>query len=214
MKKIVLSFLTTFFLFNAYCQQGIKQDLNHVATITFPDTPKFQQLKVGAIYTVFTNHKLYIAQAAPVQKNLKDLLTRHLDDSIYQGAITGSLKQAKGKLIYKKKITAHGLTGIEFCYTSPIGMVNYYRYHQAFYFNSTLVLYGYWAPDSLKSDDKGLRDFFGTFKVTIKDSEIRQGNARDLGFKTGKIIGTLLFIAVIIAIGFGIVFIIKKITYK
>jgi hypothetical protein len=214
MKKIFIIISILLFSFNAYCQHGYNIDFQHVATITFPNTPKSQTTKAGVLYTYAENERLYIAQASIIKKRGVDLFKSHLDDSIYAGVITGSLQRSQGKLVYKKNIEANGISGVEFCYLAKIGDVNYYRYHQTFYFNNVLVLYGYWSPDSLKANDKDLRTFFGTFKLTIKDEEVRQGNASELGYKTGEIIGVLLIIGIVVLLGFGVVYIIKKITYK
>ena len=214
MKKVILFFLVLFYSTTAFCQQRYKQQLNHIATITFPDTPKMQRDSEDTFYSVAANGRVYVAQVGEAKKSLKELFTSHINDTIYAQIIEGSLTGTKGKLLYKKNIEVNGLDGVEFCYTAKVDSQKYYRYHQVFYFNNTLISYGYWTPDSSRSDNKALRAFFGTFKLTINDDDVRQDNVSDLAFRFGYVIGGLAFIGVIAGIGFGIVFIARKIGYK
>jgi hypothetical protein len=214
MKKALLCFLVLLYSITAFCQHLYKQNLNHVAQITFPDTPKMQHDNAGTFYSVTVDRNIYLAQVAIAKKSLRDLFTSHLNDSIYSGVIEGTLTASKGKLLYKRKITVNGLDGVEFSYRAKIKSLNYYRYHQAFYFNNTLVLYGYWTPDSLQSDNKAIKAFFGTFKVTLPDDEVRQDNVSDIAFRFGYVLGIFLIVSVIVLMGFGIVFIIKKFANK
>ena len=214
MKKFLIAFLTVFYSITAFCQHGYKQDLNHIATITFPDTPNVGHNQMVTIYGETYNGVVYFVKVTPLHKSSQDMLVNHFNDSVYTGIITGSLNSSKGKLLYKKNIKINSLNGIEFCYMVKVGSVNDYRYHQVFYFNNTLILYGYWTADSLHSNNKDLKAFFGTFKLTIKNDDIRQGNTKVVSYKAGEIIRMFLIIALIVLLGFFTVFIIKKIAYK
>ncbi len=214
MKKTIVIILFNFFLLSAYSQHIYKLDLNHVASITFPDTPKTKPNSVGIISTLVFDGKLYIAQVTPFHKSFKDLFTTNLNDSVFSGVIKGSLNSSKGKLLYKKNITVNGLDGVEFCYTAKIGDVNYYRYHQTFCFNKTLVLYALWSKDSLRSDSKDLKSFFRTFKLNSNNVGGDDSTAYQLGHIAGKAIGVIIVIGFFILVGFGVIFIIKKFIYK
>jgi hypothetical protein len=212
-KKLIIIFLLSL-SFSTYGQRSYLQNLDSVATITFPNTPSIENTETGKFYSLKIGDVIYIAQSDIAEKNFKDLFTRHLSDSIYDGVIEGTVTALKGKILYRKKISLKGLEGVEYGYKAKIKDSDYYCYQQAFFFNHNFILYGYWSPDSLKTNDKGLRTFFGTFKLTINDDEIRQGNASDLGYKAGEFMVILLIIGVVVLLGFGVVYIIKKITYK
>jgi hypothetical protein len=77
-----------------------------------------------------------------------------------------------------------------------------------------LLIIGRWSADSLKSDDKNLKEFFDTFKVKLNSDDIRQDNTDEIAYKVGYGIGTAAFIGVILLIGGLIVFIIRKVAYR
>jgi hypothetical protein len=214
MKKNKLTFLILLYAFPAFCQHSYKQQLYDLATITFPDTPKVQHDTDRTFYSVAIHRRLYIAQVGKAGKSLKELFTSQSDDTVYAQVIKGSLSGTNGKLMYKKKIEVNGLQGVEFAYTAIINSQNYYRYHQLFFFNSTLISYGYWTPDSLQRDNKDLRAFFGTFKLAIDDDDVRQDNVSEIAYRFGYLIGALAIVGVLVAIGFGVVYIIKRIAFK
>ena len=209
MKKIVPLILVAFLPFAAFSQQGYKQDLDHIAVITFPDTTKATTKDDETIYALNESRIVYLAAITHIDKGVKDLLNKNSNDSLYDGLISGSMENSKSRLLYKKHIEAAGLDGVEFAYSADEDSVISYRYHQAFYLNNTAILLGYWSIDSLKADDKGMRSFFGSFKLKIKPDEVRQGNSDEIAFNIGKIIGYLLIPIVVIGLGLGIVFLLS-----
>jgi hypothetical protein len=213
MGKIFITFIIALYSTLGFCQNGYKQDLNQKANIIFPDTPKARHNKAGILYSLIDHKNIYLAQVTIAEKGLKDMVTSNLEDSVYANIVTGSLNASKGKLLYKKKIKVKGLRGIEFGLTSKIDSQNYYKYHQAFYFNETIILYGFWTTDSTRNSED-LKRFFNSFKLAIKSEEVIQGNAKELGHKTGKIIAEFLLIVFIALIGLGLVIILRKIIYN
>jgi hypothetical protein len=209
MKKLILFFLVLFYSITAFCQHSFKQNLKNVATIILPDTPKIEYTKRGTIYIVRKNRVIYISQVAQLNKNLEDFLTEHLADSIYEGFIKGSLKDG-GTLFYKKNIYVNGLHGIEFGYVKRYDSITSYRYHQSFYFNNILIANGFWSRDSLRSDNKEIKAFFSTFKLTIREVDVDQGNLADKVFNWR----TVLIIGSIFLLGILIIYIIRRLTYK
>lgn len=197
--------------FAGYSQHVYRQELNQVATINFPDTPKATPTKVGIVYTLADSGRVYLAEASVIRKRFIDFFSDHFNDQLFAGVIEGSLKNTAGKIIYKKSIKVNGLDGIEFCYSAKIDSTIYYRYHQVFYLNNTLVFYGYWSSDSLRSDDKNLRSFFRTFKLTGKTDN---STALRLGYIAGKVFGVIIVIGLILLVGLGAIYIIRKMVYK
>jgi hypothetical protein len=198
--------------FASFCQRSYKADLNQLGTITFPDTPKYKQVKASDFYSLSSNRGVDIAEVTPINKRFKDFFTSHLTDSVYKRVVDGSLKIAKGKLLYKKNIRVNGVDGIAFGYTSKFNGVNYYRYHQSFFFNKTLILFGYWSRDSLQTDDKDLKAFFGSFKLSIKASDISQDNAPTFVPYLAYGIGFVLFFVIVGLLVFAVVFVAKKMS--
>jgi len=128
--------------------------------------------------------------------------------------MVGTIQSSHGKLLYKKKITVKDLEGMEFGYTVNTHGQKFYGYSRTLYLNSVLLIIGRWSADSLKSDDKNLKEFFDTFKVKLNSDDIRQDNTDEIAYKVGYGIGTAAFIGVILLIGGLIVFIIRKVAYR
>jgi hypothetical protein len=214
MRKIIITFFIGFCSFTGYCQQEFVINLKHLATITFPDTPKINIKSTDTVYVAVKSGAIYVAAATHAQKSLKELLTEHILDSMYNSVIVGTLQSSHGKIIYKKKIYLKKLEGLEFGYTISTKDQTLYGFNRVFYLNSTLLNFGRLSRDSLKSDNKELKDFFNTFKLTVSEDNITQDNSSEIGYKIGYGIGTIAFIGVICLIGWFIVVIIKKVTNK
>jgi hypothetical protein len=213
-RYFVIVFIALANSITAYSQHPFKQDLEGVATITFPDTTKVDTISTGKVYILNYNNTIYWAQHADIKEGVNDLLSNDNLDSTYNHFITGVLKGSKGKIIYKNNITINGLYGVELGFTTITKGRQYYCYQQTLYLNDDLISYSVWSLDSLKKDDKKITGFFKTFKLTINKDDIRQSKASKLGYKFGYVVGILLIIGIVVLLGFGVVYIIKKITYK
>jgi hypothetical protein len=213
MRKIITTLLVGLYSITAYCQHGFVINLKHIATITFPDSPQYKQSSHDTVYVaVSKTGAIYLAEATHVQKSVKELFNKHVLDSIYNGVIIGTLSSSHGKVLYKKNILVNNLNGIEFGYTVLIKNQIFFGYNQVFYLNKTLINYGLWSKDSLKSDSKPLKVFFGTFKLTVDADDVRQDNSTEMAFNIGYVIGIVMVIGVIVLFGLIIVFIIKRLT--
>jgi hypothetical protein len=210
MKRIAPLFLVALLPFFAFGQKGYQQDLGKIAAITFPDTPRTTVKNDETVYGLNDSGIVYLAIAAPVKKGLKDIFTKNINDSLFQGVIIGSLRSSKGKLFYKKPIELNGLKGLEFGYECEQDSVRSFRYHQTFYVNGTLIFYGYWSKDSLQADDQGMRAFFNSFKLKIKAKDIVQDDGSKLAYTVGKGIGYVIIAMVIVLLALGVVFLIRK----
>jgi len=210
MKKILPLVLLALIPFAVFSQQGYQQDLNHVASLTFPTKPTATVQDVKTIYVLSDSGIVYLAAVAPYKKGVKDLFTKNINDSLFHGAMQGSLQSAKGKLIYQKPVDMNGLKGLEFAYQADLDSVKSYRYHQVFYLNNTLIFYGYWSKESLQTDDKGMRSFFNSFTLKVKPTEANQQDASNLAYNVGKGIGYVLIAGAIVLLGLGVVFLIRK----
>jgi len=197
---------------NAYSQHPFVQNLNDIATITFPDTPKANNIKGYTLYILKKNDLAYLAEASSIRQGLRDLLSPNGLDSTYNGFIQGFVSSSNGKLLYKKNTSSNGLNGIEFECLGSKNNRKFYSRNRLFFCNNILIDYSVLSADSVQSDDKRVSTFFNSFKLTIKKTQIRQDNFVELGYRAGKIIGVLLVLAVISSIGGLIVFLIIKLT--
>jgi hypothetical protein len=214
MKTIVAFFTVTLIAFASYGQHPVIQDLNKVASVTFPDTPKAQTIKTFTIYVLKKDDLVYLAEATPVNENLRDMVSPGTVDSTYNGFIKGIIKSTNGKLIYRKSIIFNGITGLEFETVGSKKEQKFYSHHRVFYFNHTLIDNSVLYVDSLQKNDKRIHLFLNSLKLTIDRSKVRQGNSEELGYLTGKIIGFLIVIAVIVAVIGLFVFLIIKMANR
>ncbi len=214
MRKILITLILIFFSFDSYCQHPYKQNLQDIATITFPDTPKTKIISAETFYYFHDKGSTYICEAMPLSTSLSDILKGNSIDSLYTVFINSALAPTKSHTFYKNNIIANDLKGVEFGFKFQAKGRTCYSYQNVFYLNDVLINYSYLSLDSLNKNDKRITDFFKTFKLTIKKEEIRQSNAAELGHITAYIFMAFVIIGIIALFGFGIVFIIRKVTYK
>jgi hypothetical protein len=210
MKKTVVTLLIAFFSITAYCQKSYVQNLGGIASITFPDTPKSQKVLSGNVYILPSNGVLYFAQTGKAEKNVKDMLNSDLLDTVYNGLIKGTMIGSGGKLDYQKKINLNGVIGVEFGYKAHVQNKIFYCCNQAFYLNNLVVIYALWSPNPIPSDDKTLKSFFSTFKITLEKGAIRQSNASDIGFFVGTAFAKILAYGILVAIILGVAFLVRR----
>ena len=211
MKKFVsILFVIPLIWQTAFSQGSYIQRLQNVATITFPDTPQTKTVNSVRIYVARNSQAVYMAESNPLESGFKDLISKGYLDSVYTGFMSGALGKTNGKVFYQNKTKINKLNGFEFGYTTQVKNKKYFIYNRVVYLNDNLISFAFMSADSLKKNDKGIAEFFGTFRLTIKEDEVRQVDG-ELGYKAGNIVGYFLVLTVIAMIGLGIVFLIKRI---
>ncbi|HZY39425.1 MAG TPA: hypothetical protein VFE53_22370 [Mucilaginibacter sp.] len=222
--KISALIIFTFLLpLSAFSQDGYQQDLKQIASITFPEKPKSAEKNSKTIYVVNRNGAIYVATASPVYKDYYGLEKKISPDSLFNKFITASLYYSACHLLYKKAVEMNGLKGMEFGYQTVAdpdlsdqnNKVLYfddsqksYRYYQVFYVDNTVITFGYWTRTPLRADDKGLRAFFNGFKLNRKPNP----NASNLAYKIGKGIGYALIAGMIVLLGLGTLYLMRKLS--
>jgi len=219
MKKLTLIVLAIFYSITGFGQHTFVQNIKGMARITFPDTPKIVKAPPDTVYTLNNNGLYYTARIFKIKINTHYRFMKHIADTVYNNLEKVYVKGANGTIIYKNKTLVDGWNGFEFAYKKQtLPGSNQYIYYQSLYLNDSLFVCSVWSNDSLRKDDKNLKAFFTTFKVTLSDDDVRQDNtsdiARNLGMFIGKMIGYGLVVIIIGLLGLGVVFIIRKIVYK
>lgn len=212
-KIIVLTVLIGCFATVGFGQYTYKQKLGNLATVMLPDTPKLQSVSGVNTYVARYKGVIFLTHLANMEGGFRDLLNNTNADSLYNSYLDGLVKESKGKLFYKNKIDIDGLNGLEFGYRIKIKGQNTYLYQRIVCLNDSLVSCGILASDSLSNKDKNLKVFFDGFRI-LNASEARQDVSSNLTYKSGKVIGFLMFLCIPILIGLGIVFLVRKIIYK
>jgi len=182
MKKILISVFILFNSITAYCQHPYIQDLQSEAQIIFPDTPKIE-FDDGATYYNFTgNSRIYFAQVIDLNKINPNSINSNIPDDIYNQFISSAINPLKGVLFYHEKIEINGIKGVAFNYKCRLKGNNYYAYQQVFHFKQALMSYSLLSPDSLSIEDKNIKSFFGTFKLTpVKAAQIKENSSMMAG---------------------------------
>ena len=216
MKKASILLLVLLNSFIGYGQQGYKKDLRGIATITFADTP---EMKISGEDTVYmsvshASGMVYLAVAGNAQKNLNELFTKGVLDTIYNDLISGTLKPLRGKLLYKRKVEINHADGIEFVYEGTKGTQKLYGFNRGLYLNNVIIDYGVLSTDTIKKDNKAALEFFRTFKLKIAEDDIRQSNRDDAAYRIGYILGSVGFFVVLGLMIVGIVLLIRRLTRR
>jgi len=212
MRKILITFILIFSSVASYCQHPYKQNLQDLATIIFPDTPKTKVISDETFYYSRDKGSTYLCEAMSLTTSLSDILKGNSLDSLYTVFINSALAPTASHAFYKNNIVVNDLKGVEFGFRLQAKGRTFYSYQNVFYLNDVLINYSYLTPDSISKDDNKITDFFKTFKLAIKKEEIRQSNAAELGHITAYIFMAFTIIGIIALFGFGIVFIIRKVT--
>jgi hypothetical protein len=213
LKPTIVAFTLILFSISAFGQYHYIQKLASFATIVLPDTPKLVEKDGIKIYVVKYQGVIFMGQSGDISPGLQDYFKKNDLDTIYNVYVKGMLGGVKGKLFYKNKLKINGHDGIEFGYKSKVNGQLTFSYHHAVALNDTILMCGIWSSDSLSKHHKNLAAFFKGFKIK-DDAQLSTAYAEELGRKTGKTIAILICISIPIIIGFGLIFIIRKIVYR
>jgi hypothetical protein len=211
--KLIIICLALLLSVRAFGQYNYTQKLGSLATVALPDTPKLQRIKGSDVYLIKYKGVIFITQASDIHGGLKDIFEKKSSDSIYNAYIKGTLESTKGELFYKDKIKINGHDGIEFGYQAQVNGQKIYRYQHALYLRDSLLMCGVWSSDSLAKDETHLKVFFDGFKIR-SDEELGKADAKKLGYKIGGTLAIITMLSILVALGLGVVFIIKKVVYR
>lgn len=213
LKSIAFSVCLLLLSIVAFGQYHYLQKLSSFATIKLPDTPKVVESNGIKAFVSTYNNVIYVVNASDSESGLKDLFTSQNTDSIYSSFIKGALKLPKSKIIYRDKIKINGHEAVQFGYGAVAKGQQIYCYYRTVYVNDTLVTCGITASDLLPKDHPALTAFFDNFKL-LSAKEIDEINSKNTNNKIGRVIGKLIVFSIPVAIGFAIIFLLKRIIYK
>lgn len=207
MRKILI---TLFILTNSvigYCQHKFTQSLNSVAEVVFPDTPEVE-FSNGATYYSYRDNQndIYFAQVIDLKTISPGSFDPKLPDDIYNQFIRSAIDPLKGEVFYNSNIEIGGFKGVAFDYKCELKGNTYYGYQEVFHLNDDLLSYSLFTPDSLARDDKKIRSFFTTFKLTPVKAKAANKRA---SMMAGIFMISAIFFWIMVA-----VFIYKKVTRK
>ena len=178
MKKILTSVFILFNSITVYCQHPYRQDLQSEAQIIFPDTPKIEFDDGATYYSRDADSCIYFAQVIDLTKIDPNSINPHQLDDIYNQFIRSAINPLKGVVFYHEKIEINGLKGVAFNYKCSLKGNVYYAYQQVFQVKQSLMSYSLLSPDSLSTEDKNIKSFFGTFKLTpLKAAQINKNSS-------------------------------------
>ena len=151
----------------------------------------------------------YIFQISSFRRTDNDLFRKDANNKFYTEQINEVLDHLKAKPIYRKNILINGIDGAEYAYSFNAGEVKLFSYNQIVFFNDTILDYYVLSRDSLQENNDKIQSYFSSFKITeAKKNLITTNQDRSI-----RIFEILIWIAVIILLGLGIVFLIKKTAY-
>lgn len=189
------------------------QKLGSIASVGLPDTPKIGDVRGFKQYVVNYHGVIFQAAFGHVNKGLKNSLSASGLDSLYSDYMNGFLRSSNSNLIYKDNITINGHRGVQFTFKGELKKQNIYGYYRLVALNDTLLTCGIISSDLAPRDDKNITGFFNNFKV-ISVAELDEIDATNTAQKLGKGIAWLIAVGLLGSIGFGIVFLLKKLIYK
>ncbi|MES2375246.1 MAG: hypothetical protein V4553_01640 [Bacteroidota bacterium] len=211
MKKNLLIFFLFFIAHDALCQLTYTQQLQSLAEIKFPDTPVIKKMPGNiTVYGFQAIDQSYVVQIFPTKKPINELYSTASVNKLYDENIKLVLDTLKGTLLYKRNILINSIEGIEYSYTFKVGDIKLYSYNREIFLNDVVFDYSVISREDLMKNDKKVDEYFNSFKITIPYKNIVSLNHE----KVSRGVGVIIFFVVVIIIGLGIVFLIKKRMYK
>lgn len=211
MKKAVSILILLFFSIPAFCQVTYTQNLKNIAQIKLPGQPVTKNLPLGiTMYYYKTDSEIYFAQLAEYKKSLSELFTDDINKNIYTNYIIGNVHSGKGKLLYKKDILINGLKGVQYVYTSTLPKKKFVSYSRLVYLNETLLNLSVLTRDTISRDDEKIDEYFKSLKITLPANKIYSTNSEEIVARLGGTVGIAIIIALLILLGLGIVYFIKR----
>jgi len=210
MRKALLTFIILSLTAKSFCQLNYTLKINDLAQINFPDTPLIKQMPGNVtVYGYQGIEESYIFQISSFRRTDNDLFRKDANNKFYTEQINEVLDHLKAKPIYRKNILINGIDGAEYAYSFNAGEVKLFSYNQIVFFNDTILDYYVLSRDSLQENNDKIQSYFSSFKITeAKKNLITTNQDRSI-----RIFEILIWIAVIILLGLGIVFLIKKTAY-
>jgi len=209
-EKGPLTFIILSLTAKSFCQLNYTLKINDLAQINFPDTPLIKQMPGNVtVYGYQGIEESYIFQISSFRRTDNDLFRKDANNKFYTEQINEVLDHLKAKPIYRKNILINGIDGAEYAYSFNAGEVKLFSYNQIVFFNDTILDYYVLSRDSLQENNDKIQSYFSSFKITeAKKNLITTNQDRSI-----RIFEILIWIAVIILLGLGIVFLIKKTAY-
>jgi hypothetical protein len=215
--KILFFLLFTINFGFVYSQSIYRQDLNRLATIDFPDTPKAGITSGIQTYKSAIGSNSYVVLLNNLD-NEDSIRTPKDLDNFYEGVVEGTLETSKSlKIDYKKSILIDGLKGLEFKYSKFINSNDtVFIYQRVLYFNSITFALMFTTFDDKQKKYQIERDkFFNSFTVIAEKKNIKQFTntsfATKIGYIAGKTFADLLIVGLITLL---VIFIAKRSSKK
>lgn len=212
-KSLIITLSLLFLSISVFGQYNYTQKLGSLATVMLPDRPKFKRSDGADTYISRHNGVIFFAEAGDIGGGFKNFFHKDLSDSIYSQYINGLLKGVNGKLIYKNKIKINEHESCEFGYKAELNGHETYSYNRAVALNDTILVCSIFSSDLVSKDNPALNDFFTGFKIK-SDKQLKLDHTARFAYKMGKFIGILMTLSILAALGFAVVFLIKKVAYR
>lgn len=201
-----------------FAQPDVKQDLNGIASIAFPQKPQVQDNKIGKYFYVLSPTDYYFVQVRDVSKTPNFNIKQGDLDSLYNGLIHGTVMAMQGgKLLSQGKFKVGTLEGAESRYQFDTRTkVRRFVYQRVLFVNNTILNYSFWTTaDSLAQTAQKRDHFFNSLAIITKD-DLEQYNYSDsLWYRLSYVIKRywILFIS-ILAVGGIAVFVITRLNNR
>lgn len=194
-----------------FAQESYKQKILNLATIDFPAKPTLTKALGQEVlhYTDSTAHYLIVTQDLSNKRGFE--INEGSLNEFYEGTVIGTLKTAGGKLISKKKFEIKGMKGLDIVYTATSNpKLPDLRYKRILLLNNRLFSIDFWTFSSKEKSTQAARErFFNSLVITADKDRLTQNNetgghgmAYNIGYTTGKMIGTLSALGVIVVVIF------------
>lgn len=203
---------------SCFAQTDVRQSLNGIASITFPQKPQAQDNKVGKYYYVLSPANYFFIQVRDVSQTPNFNIREKDLDSLYNGLIRGTETAMQGgKLLSQGKFKVGALEGAEARYQFDSRTKGRrFVYQRVLFVNNTIFNYSFWTTADSLAETKTKRDhYFNSFSMITKDSLEQYNYSDNLFYRLGYVIKRywILFLSILV-IGGVTVFVITRLNNR
>ncbi|MBZ4190192.1 hypothetical protein [Niabella beijingensis] len=209
MKKPILLLLLICLYVSGRSQKPFIQELLNTGSIEFPEKPEADSVEGVLTYSQLTDSANYIVAMTDFAKSIPDQRPVTNVKAYYNSLIQALRKKNLGKISLVQHCTVNGFPGIDYEITSkkysdvPVTSIS-----RTVLVNNVLIAVALNVRADQKSAYTARKDrFFRSLTITAPKPP---SAAERIGYKLGWIIGKFGSIALLLAIGAGIVLLFKK----
>ncbi|MDN3723805.1 hypothetical protein QRD02_05385 [Aequorivita sp. SDUM287046] len=218
-KLLILLFLIAN---TSYAQEWVKTDITDFASIDFPVASELIETGQETVYNARDEVAFYLVSIRKLTDQQTSQITQKDIPTIYQGVVRGALESANAELVSLNEIAIQEFLAVELEYLAQSSPeLPSQRFKRVIYLNQNIINIDFWPlTDATTLSNERKATFFNSFTITSNQiaqtstNENHNSAIYDAGYKTGLLLGQIVFYAILLGFILGIVLLIRYLARK